>query len=40
MALVKSVALKALATATGQQWATKTLDTAFLQPFTSAHNAA
>jgi hypothetical protein len=39
MALVKSVALKVLATATGQQWATKTLDTAFLQPFTSTHNA-
>jgi hypothetical protein len=39
VALVKSVALKTLATATGQQWATKTLDTTFLQPFTSKHNA-
>jgi len=41
MAVVKSVALKPLATATAtcQQWATKTLDTAFLQPFTSKHNA-
>ena len=39
VAIVKSVALKAVATATGQQWATETLDMAFLQSFTTKHNA-